>query len=309
MRLSHELLAALAAVMTGLAFALAVRWYKRLELAPGSLSAAAAGGTLTAVATLALQPLGNRNLADAAPLAILFLLASWIQRRDADLDGTDAALAGSITGLVAAAIVLPMSDQPLNDVARLGAAGPIAVGAAWFAASRGKAVAAWFGGAALIAAVAAMARVIPPRAADEIAVVICLGPALAAFASVLQLRDTIVSELGEETRLGVFDAAEVASVAHPFRRLRFDAWPDAVARRRFVQLATELAIRKRQQRRMSAKAARLYQLEILKLRMELQNVVGVHHSVQARLAADATTAASDIDSDADITSDTMATQR
>jgi hypothetical protein len=309
MRLSDELLAALAAVVTGLAFALAARWYKRLELAPGSLGAAAMGGALSGAATLALQPLGNRTLADAAPLAILFLLASWIRRQDADLDGFDAALAGSITGLVAAAIVLPMSDQPLNDVARLGAAGPIVVTAAWFAASRGKSVAAWLGGAALIAAVATFARVIPPQAAGEIAVAICLGPALAAFASVLQMRATIVSELGEETRLGVFDAAEIASVAHPFLRLRFNAWPDAVARRRFVQLATELAIRKRQQRRMSAKAARLYQLEILKLRMELQSVVRVHHSVQARLAVDATAAASDIDADADMTSDTMATRR
>ncbi|MHB9000795.1 MAG: hypothetical protein ACYC9N_14925, partial [Thermoanaerobaculia bacterium] len=282
MRLSDELLTALAAVVAGLAFALAARWHKRLELTPASLGAAAAGGTLTGAATLALHPFGTRIVTDSAPLAILFILASWIQRRDADLDATDAALAGSFSGLAAAAIVLPVSDQPLHDVVRLGAAGPIAVTAAWFAVSRSRA-AAWAGGAALLAALAALANGIPPRIAGPVAIAVCVGPAIAAFASVLRLRGTIASELAEETRLGVFDAAEVVSVAHPIHRLRFRVWPDAVARRRFVQIATELAIRKRQQRRMSPEAARLYQLEILKLRMELQHVVGVHHSVQARL--------------------------
>lgn len=308
MRLSDKLLTALAAVVTGLAFALAARWYKRLELTPASLSAAAAGGALTGVATLALQPFGNRIVTDSAPLAVLLVLASWIQRRDADLDATDAALAGSFSGLAAAAIVLPVSDQPLLDVVRLGVAGPVAVTAAWFAASRSTA-AAWAGGAALLAGVAAFVRVIPARMAGEIALAVCVGPAIAAFASVLRLRGTIRSELDEETRLGVFDAAEVGSVAHPVNRLRFGVWPDAVARRRFVQIATELAIRKRQQRRMPAEAARLYQLEILKLRMELHHVVGVHHSVQARLAVDPSLASSDIDADADITSDTMSTRR
>lgn len=308
MRLSDELLTALAAVVTGLVLAFAARWYKRLELTPASLGAAAAGGALTGVATLALQPFGNRIVTDSAPLAVLLVLASWIQRRDADLDATDAALAGSFSGLAAAAIVLPASDQPLHDLVRLGAAGPIAVTAAWFAVSRSK-TAAWAGGVVLLAALAAFAREIPPRMAGAVALAVCIGPAIAAVASVLRLRGTIATELDEETRLGVFDAAEVVSVAHPIRRLRFGVWPDAVARRRFVQIATELAIRKRQQRRMSAEAARLYQLEILKLRMELQNVVGVHHSVQARLAVDLGAASSDIDADADITSDTMATRR
>lgn len=89
----------------------------------------------------------------------------------------------------------------------------------------------------------------------------------------------VVRELREESTLGFFDARDITSVAHPLRRLLPGVWRDETARRRFVERANELAIRKREQRKMTPDAARLYQLEILKLRMEVQEIAKVRDAM------------------------------
>ena len=65
--------------------------------------------------------------------------------------------------------------------------------------------------------------------------------------------------------------------------------PDAAAHREFVRIANRLALRKRQQRARSEEMARLYQLEIIKLRMQLQEMTRIDARSRAGHGDQATT--------------------
>jgi hypothetical protein len=95
-----------------------------------------------------------------------------------------------------------------------------------------------------------------------------------------QWRD-VKAELSHEASLGFIDAADVRPTAHPLLRLGRGGWTDPNAHRVFVRLATLLALRKRQQRRRAEEVARLYQLEIIKLRMQIQEMARIDHAVAA----------------------------
>lgn len=79
-------------------------------------------------------------------------------------------------------------------------------------------------------------------------------------------------ELKEEANLGVIDHTDARRAAHPFLRLVRRGWNDGAAYRQFVRLATRMALRKKQQRSRSGELARIYQLEIIKLRMQIQQM-------------------------------------
>ncbi|MGZ8867904.1 MAG: hypothetical protein ACXW2P_06135, partial [Thermoanaerobaculia bacterium] len=68
------------------------------------------------------------------------------------------------------------------------------------------------------------------------------------------------------------DDKDVRATAHPLLRLGRGAWKNAGAHREFVRIANRIALRKRQQRHRSDDMARLYQLEVMKLRMQLQDM-------------------------------------
>ena len=94
---------------------------------------------------------------------------------------------------------------------------------------------------------------------------------------------TIRSELAHEAAIGVIDARDVRTTAHPILRFGRAGWSDAAAHREFVRLANRIALRKRQQRNRPDEIARLYQLEIIKLRMQLQEMAKIDRtSVEAR---------------------------
>jgi hypothetical protein len=65
-----------------------------------------------------------------------------------------------------------------------------------------------------------------------------------------------------------------------------EGWQDRKARQEFIRLATELAVRKLRQRRMPPSTARLYQLEVLKLRQIVQEIFSVELSVRQRNRSD-----------------------
>ncbi|HEV8658308.1 MAG TPA: hypothetical protein VGS96_06735 [Thermoanaerobaculia bacterium] len=88
----------------------------------------------------------------------------------------------------------------------------------------------------------------------------------------------IRAELRHEASLGFIDDADVRPTAHPFLRLGRGGWNDSSAHREFVRLANRIALRKRQQRNRSDEMARLYQLEIIKLRMQLQEMARIDHA-------------------------------
>ncbi len=91
----------------------------------------------------------------------------------------------------------------------------------------------------------------------------------------------IRTELRHEAALGVIDEEDAHPTSHPLRRLGRAGWHDAGAHREFVRIANKIALRKRQQRGRSADVARLYQLEVIKLRMELQAMTRIDRAMRA----------------------------
>lgn len=100
----------------------------------------------------------------------------------------------------------------------------------------------------------------------------------------------IRSELRHEAALGFLDEEDVHATAHPLRRLGRAGWHDAEAHREFVRIASKIALRKRQQRNRPDEIARLYQLEVIKLRMELQEMARIDRAM--RVHAENTAASS-----------------
>ena len=88
------------------------------------------------------------------------------------------------------------------------------------------------------------------------------------------------AELSHEASLGFIDNADVRRTAHPLLRFGRGGWSDARAHREFVRLANRVALRKRQQRGRSEEAARLYQLEIIKLRMQMQEMSNINRAAR-----------------------------
>ena len=92
----------------------------------------------------------------------------------------------------------------------------------------------------------------------------------------------IRAELRHEASLGFMDDADVRPTANPLLRLGRGRWTDAQAHREFVRVANRIALRKRQQRHRPDETARLYQLEIIKLRMQLQEMTRIDRLAAAR---------------------------
>ncbi|HYI09424.1 MAG TPA: hypothetical protein VEK57_10170 [Thermoanaerobaculia bacterium] len=114
---------------------------------------------------------------------------------------------------------------------------------------------------------------------------------LLVIAAVFKQWPSIRGELRHEAALGFIVDEDVRSTAHPLRRLGRAGWHDAEAHREFVRIASAIALRKRQQRHRSEEIARLYQLEVIKLRMQMQEMSAIDRRMRA--AAGSTAAAGD----------------
>jgi hypothetical protein len=101
------------------------------------------------------------------------------------------------------------------------------------------------------------------------------------IATVFKQAPDVRTELRHEASLGVIDDDDVRPTAHPLLRLGRGGWHDAAAHREFVRIANKIALRKRQQRGRSEEMARLYQLEVIKLRMELQEMTRIDRAMRA----------------------------
>ena len=93
---------------------------------------------------------------------------------------------------------------------------------------------------------------------------------------------TIRGELRHEAALGVIDDEDVRATAHPILRLGRAGWHDSAAHREFVRIANKIALRKRQQRGRPDEIARLYQLEVIKLRMQLQEMTRIDRAMRTQ---------------------------
>jgi hypothetical protein len=92
----------------------------------------------------------------------------------------------------------------------------------------------------------------------------------------------MTAELGHEAALGVIDEEDVRATAHPLLRLGRGGWHDRAAHREFVRIANKIALRKRQQRGRAQEIARIYQLEVIKLRMQLQDMTRIDRAMRAQ---------------------------
>ncbi len=102
---------------------------------------------------------------------------------------------------------------------------------------------------------------------------------LAGIASVFQQWSDVRAELSHEASLGFIAPGDVRATAHPLLRLGRGGWSDPAAHREFVRLANKIALRKRQQRDRPEDVARLYQLEIIKLRMQIQEMARIDRAI------------------------------
>lgn len=105
---------------------------------------------------------------------------------------------------------------------------------------------------------------------------------LLVVATVFKQWPVIRGELRHEAALGVIDDEDVRPTAHPILRFGRGGWHDAAAHREFVRLANRIALRKRQQRGRTEEVARLYQLEVIKLRMQLQDMTRIDRAMRAQ---------------------------
>ena len=138
--------------------------------------------------------------------------------------------------------------------------------------------------AALAVGAAALPRMVARSGVSErhIAIAAASLVPLLIIVTVFKQWPSVRAELRHEAALGVIDDEDVRPTAHPLLRLGRAGWHDAGAHREFVRIANKIALRKRQQRGRPEDVARLYQLEVIKLRMELQEMTRIDRAMRAQ---------------------------
>ena len=220
--------------------------------------------------------------------ALLTVAAAYARHTGRESEATDGMLIGAAMGAAAA---LPFLDPGIAATAIL--AGAVAgygiTFAAFHVAEKGKQL--------LIDAMTAIVAIglayLPPllaehgvRARAALIYVAVLVPVIVVIAVFRQWPD-VRAELRHEASFGFLSDADVRPTAHPLFRLGAGGWADKRAHRAFVRLANKIALRKRQQRGRSDEMARLYQLEIIKLRMQIQEMSGIDRDVRSATRGEA----------------------
>lgn len=217
---------------------------------------------------------------------VLTIAALYVRLTGRESEPADGMALGALTGAAASVplILMPRGDELLY-VAQCILAGAVAGYGITFGLTRVReklrqaaidaVTAAVAVGAALLAILAAQ-RFTARDVAIASAAIVPFLLIVAVFAQWPSVR----TELRHEAALGFIDDEDVRRTAHPFLRLGRGGWHDAEAHRQFVRIATTIALRKRQQRHRTEELARLYQLEVIKLRMELQEMTRIDRAMR-----------------------------
>lgn len=280
----------LAFVLIALFFAAmaAVRFFKTLDprFAPAARTPVIAG----VIAGALLLAVNDFAVLQAVAAGLLMTIAAvWVRHTGDESEAADGMILGTLTG-AAAAIPLAFSGaHELRGFSETVLSGTVAgygiTFAAFHVADRSRQL--------MIDAVTAFAAIIAggvpliagsAASGGATAVVIAVAIPIAAVSIVFRQWGDVRAELAHEAALGFISPADVESTAHPLKRFGDGGWIDAGAHREFVRLASKLALRKRQQRSRPDDTARLYQLEIIKLRMQLQQMTSIDRDARAHAA-------------------------
>jgi hypothetical protein len=259
----------------------AAAWFRTLDAALWSearvplIAGAIAGGVLYFVPNA------------IATGVILTLAALYVRLTGRESEPTDGMILGAMTG-GAAAIPLTVldGDRALLHLSSCILAGAVAGYGITFGLTHVRDKLRQLAIDAVTAAVAVGAAALPAllvrsRVSErQIAIAAAAFVPLLVVATVFRQWPAVRAELRHEAVLGVMDEEDVHPAAHPIRRLGRAGWHDASAHREFVRLANKIALRKRQQRGRPDEVARLYQLEVIKLRMELQNMTRIDRAMR-----------------------------
>lgn len=217
---------------------------------------------------------------------LLTLAALYVRLTGSESEPSDGMLLGAATGAAAGAFFVTAGD-PLLPFAEFVLAGAVGGYGITFGVThtrdRGRQlVIDVVTGALAVAAAFAPASIAAGRFTPrEVAVGAAALVPLLAIAAVLSQWPRITEELKEEAILGVMHGEDVRRTAHPIVRLGRGGWHSSGAHREFVRVATRIALRKRRQRRHPEAVARLYQLEVMKLRMEMQEMVRIDRAMRS----------------------------
>ena len=233
-------------------------------------------------------------LAEAAPRLhvvvvgiVLTLSALYVRLMGRESEPSDGMTLGAITGVAAAIPLVLTSDQQLVHFAECVLAGAVAGYGVTFALThvrdRLRQALIDLATAALAIFVAWLpAMLVRERVTErDVAITAAAFVPLLIMATVFKQWPLVRAELRHEAALGFVDEDDVHATAHPLRRLGRAGWHDAAAHREFVRIARTIALRKRQQRGRSEEVARLYQLEVIKLRMQLQEMSRIDRAMRA----------------------------
>jgi hypothetical protein len=223
---------------------------------------------------------------------IVTIAAMYVRLTGRESEPTDGMTLGAMTGAAAAIPLLFAGHRELLSFAECIIAGAVAGYGITLALThvrdRGKQalIDAFTAALAIVAASVPSMLVRAGINTRQVAVAAAVAVPLVVIGAAFKQWPVVRAELRHEAALGVIDDQDVRPTAHPFLRLGRGGWHDARAHRQFVRIANKIALRKRQQRGRPEDIARLYQLEVIKLRMELQEMSRIDRAMRAQATAE-----------------------
>jgi len=222
----------------------------------------------------------------------LTIAALYLRHTGRETEAVDGMIVGSVMGATAAIPFVMTSIHEAGIIASLMLAGAVAGYGITFAvfhvADKRKQIAFDVATAAAAIVAAWLPSLVTRYGIRErhILLVVATALPLIVVAAVFQQWPDVRAELRHEASLGFMNDRDVRATAHPLLRLGRGGWTDRRAHREFVRLANRIALRKRQQRERSDDVARLYQIEIIKLRMQIQEMSRIDRAVLSAGVAD-----------------------
>jgi len=277
---------ALILIVSFLAAAAAVRFFETLDSRFVPVAATPfVAGIIAGVAIRFFETSAWRAVVTGLVLTAVTL---YVRLTGVESEPVDGMLLGGVSGVAAALpLVLSRANAPLAFAECLLAGSVAGFGITWaldHVADKPRQLA--FDSATAVAAVGAawLPRVAEQAGAPARTIAIIVTSVIPSIVIITVFRQwpDLRAELRHEASLGFIDDSDVRPTAHPFLRLGGGGWADTNAHREFVRLANRVALRKRLQRGRTEDVARLYQLEIIKLRMQIQEMGRIDHLARRR---------------------------